>query len=696
MKFVRMIRIVAILCFLLVYNILQGQEHPRLRELLNIPYIGDIKGASNSDRLIFTVNEKGRRNIYIADGPDYIVRKVTNFEEDDAQEITSLSISPDGKWAVFARGGDHGANSSAVAVNSASFIEPTKIEIYTLSLTDNKLFNVGVGDFPIFHPSNQSITYLRGGNIWTAPVGRDNSGKQLVHMRGSAGNMQWSPDGKQLAFASRRGAYSFVGIYTNSETRLRWVSPSYHTDAFPQWSPDGKKIAFIRRNAKGGALDSITSVKYQPWAILVADLQSDKVSELYAAPVKQEASYPRIAGGVNLRWNNQSYITFMSYEDGWPHLYRVDTRSKAVKQLTKGNFTVEGVGYDNLGDNIIFAANTGKDKLDFDRTHIGRVNISTGKLEMLTEGEGIESTPFYFNNDHQICFRSSTYESPVQPTVYTVATSKTKNIASDFYKILVTDFVKPEQIFITSDDGVRFSAQYYKPRNVKKDLPALVYIHGGPRRQMYLGWHHRGYYFHDYIVNQYLVQQGYAVLSVNYRMGTGYGYDFQHPKGGGAFGVSEYLDILAAGKWLQSQTDIDINKIGVFGGSYGGYLTAMALGKNSDIFKVGVDIHGVHSRVRKQNPDFYAPDFELASKLNWESSPSRWVDGWKSPVLLIHGDDDQNVAFSQSIDIYNRLKEKDVEVEVLVLPDENHHWQLFENLIKVKEATVNFINRKLK
>src|SRR5690606_19942738 len=118
--------------------------------------------------------------------------------------------------------------------------------------------------------------------------------------------------------------------------------------------------------------------------------------------------------------------------------------------------------------------------------------------------------------------------------------------------------------------------------------------------------------------------------------------------------------------------------------------------KNSDIFKAGVDIHGVHNRERKQNPSQYAPDFELATQLNWESSPSKWVDSWRSPVLIIHGDDDQNVAFSQSIDLYNRLKKQNVEVEVLVLPDENHHWQLFENLVKAKEATVDFLNRKLK
>lgn len=683
------------LTLLLLSNVTFAQE-TELAKLYAIPYIGKIEGAANIDRLAFVANEQGRRNIYIADGPDRVIKKVTHFDEDDAQEITSLSISDDGNWIVFVRGGEHGGNSSATAINPASLIENTSIEVFSLSLVDNKLYKIGVGDYPIFHPDNKSISYLRSGQIWTSPVNKGSAGKPLFHMRGTAGNMQWSPDGTQLAFVSRRGTHSFIGIYARESSRIRWIAPSLYTDGFPQWSPDGSKLVFLRREASGGAIDSLTVSKFQPWSIILADLRADIITEMYKAPSVKEASYPRIGGGVNLRWKNANYISFMSYEDGWPHLYRLDVRSKDVNQLTKGEFAVDNISYDAKGENIVFAANTGNDKFDFERSHIGMVDVESGKLTMLTQGEGIETSPFFYNSDKLIAFSASTYDKPVQPTVYELHDAKQHIVAGELFKGLNTNFVKPEQVFITSEDGIKFSAQYFKSTTTEKKKPALVYIHGGPRRQMYLGWHHIDYYFYDYIMNQYLVQQGYTVLSVNYRMGTGYGYDFQHPKSAGNLGASEYLDILAAGKWLREQHDIDQNRIGVFGGSYGGYLTAMALAKNSDIFKAGVDIHGVHTRQRKQNPDFYAPDFDLATKLNWDSSPSRWVDGWKSPVLLIHGDHDLNVAFSQSIDLFNRLKDKNVDVEVLVLPDETHHWHLFEHVVKVKEATVDFFNRKLK
>src|SRR5690606_26888362 len=175
-----------------------------------------------------------------------------------------------------------------------------------------------------------------------------------------------------------------------------------------------------------------------------------------------------------------------------------------------------------------------------------------------------------------------------------------------------------------------------------------------------------------------------------YRLGIGYGYDFQHAEKAGANGASEYLDILASGKWLATQSFVDENRIGIYGGSYGGFLTAMALAKNSDIFKVGVDIHGVHNRTRGTGSTVSSAD-----SVAREYSPSKWVDTWTSPVLIIHGDDDYNVAFSQSIDLFNRLIGKNVEVEYLVLPDETHHWMLYENLLKVKEATASFIKKKL-
>lgn len=108
----------------------------------------------------------------------------------------------------------------------------------------------------------------------------------------------------------------------------------------------------------------------------------------------------------------------------------------------------------------------------------------------------------------------------------------------------------------------------------------------------------------------------------------------------------------------------------------------MALSRNSDVFKVGVDIHGAHYRMLKGT----SPNSGVADSITLD---------WKSPVLIIHGDDDQNVAFKESIDLANRLIGKGRDVEYLVFPDENHHWMLFENLIKVNQATVQFFKERM-
>src|SRR6202012_4265143 len=107
-----------------------------------------------------------------------------------------------------------------------------------------------------------------------------------------------------------------------------------------------------------------------------------------------------------------------------------------------------------------------------------------------------------------------------------------------------------------------------------KNQPGLIFVHGGPPRQMMLGWSYMDYYSHAYAMNQWYAAHGYTVLSVNYRLGIGYGYDFQHPKKGGATGSSEYQDVLAGGRVLQQTPGVDGGRIGIWGGSYGGLLTA--------------------------------------------------------------------------------------------------------------------------
>jgi dipeptidyl aminopeptidase/acylaminoacyl peptidase len=202
-------------------------------------------------------------------------------------------------------------------------------------------------------------------------------------------------------------------------------------------------------------------------------------------------------------------------------------------------------------------------------------------------------------------------------------------------------------------------------------------------------------------MNQYLASRGFVVLSVNYRLGIGYGYEFHQPPGAGSRGAAEYQDVKAGAEYLRALSQVDRARIGIYGGSYGGFLTAMALARNSDLFAAGVDLHGVHewwSEEQHWRPTLGqdAPDLAQAKKLAFESSPISTISQWRSPVLLIQGDDDRNVPFDQTVDLGQRLRAQKTPFEVLVFPDDIHDFLLWRDWVHAYQATADFFDRVLK
>lgn len=667
------------------------------------PFPSELTAASTGSKIAWVFNENGRRNIWVSEGPQWQARKITSYDSDDGQEITSLSFTPDGNRLVYVRGGDHGSNwDDHVTVNTLSLNNPPKVQILSVSFDGGEIKVLGDGEEPVIS-SKGIVAFHKGGQIWTVPADGSTAASQLFTARGNNSDPVWSPDGSSLAFQSNRQDHSFIGIYAAAFASIKWIDPSYKRDATPRWSSDGKRIAFIRMPGAGGAPDSVLRRKHNPWAICVADVVTGAAKVIWKAPTTLRGSLPTTHGGTNLHWS-KSKIVFLAYTDGWPHLYSISPDGGSPVLLSPGNFMAEYIRKGTDDNKFLFAGNAGDDPLDIDRRHIVSVHADRQGIKVLTPGSGLEWTPVMTGDQKSIAFISATPQRPPLPAVMPAEGGKVtligeQLVSRDFPKALVT----PKQITFKSPDGFMVNAQLFNYPGGPAKKPAIVYIHGGPPRQMLLGWHYSDYYSNAYAMNQYLASRGFIVLSVNYRLGIGYGYEFHNPENAGTSGAAEYTDIKAAGEWLSRQPDVDPKKIGVYGGSYGGYLTAMALAKDSELFAAGVDIHGVHDRTIERTrslvmPDRYerAPDADLALKVAWESSPIAYMSSWKSPVLVIHGDDDRNVRFSQSTDLVRRLEKLNIPTETLVIPDDTHHFMLHAKQLKVNKATADFFERRLK
>lgn len=669
------------------------------------PFTNELTASAGTNRIAWAMNEDGKRNVYVAEGPAYTPHMLTHFNSDDGQEISSLILSDDGQWVVFVRGGDHGANyDTGLPINPSGSATPFKMQVAIVPFAGGDVKYIGEGDNPVI-AANNLVAFIKNGQVWTYDPSTGANAKNLFTARGNSGGLQWSPKGQELAFVSARTGHSMIGVFSMSDSSVHWVAPSFAIDQSPRWSPDGKQLAFVRRPLNAGEPDSLLVNRPQPWQICIAAPGDSKAVSIWTSAKSLRGSVPTTDGGTNLHWAAGNNIVFLSYQDGWPHLYSIPATGGKALLLTPGQFMCEHISISADKKHLFFSANTGNDPLDIDRRHAAMVSVDKADLRILTPGAGIEWTPVMPANDNTVAFISATAQRPPLPALVSLSDNSIQLLAADRIPASFphNKLVTPKQVLFTSPDGLTIHGQLFEPPNSNGKHPAIVYIHGGPPRQMLLGWHYSDYYANAYACNQYLASLGFVVLSVNYRLGIGYGYEFHQPPHAGIKGAAEYTDIKAAGEWLRKQSFVDAGKIGVYGGSYGGYLTAMALAKDSKLFAAGVDIHGVHDWVGRStlltafnNRYEKAPDLAAAVKTGWQSSPVSDISHWTSPVLIIHADDDRNVPFDQSIDLVSRLEKRKIPFESLLIADDTHHWMRFSNAVKVYAAAADYFVRKLK
>lgn len=652
---------------------------------------------SNGDKVAWVENKEGVRNIWLAASPDFEAKMITAYELDDGQVISRLVFNADDSKLYFIRGG--APNGRGEIPNPALNTQGADRSIWEIDLSTNALKKIAEGSGHTLSPDGKTLLFVKSGEVFSYDLSVE-EGKpfQLIHTRGRTSTLSFSPNGKRVALESSRGDHSFIGVFTWADSSLIYLDPTVDHDVNPVWSPDSKKLAFMRVPNEDDRLPFMPRRESLPWSIRIADIDKNETVEVWKVKEGRGSAFRFISAANQLMWTATNHIIFPYEGDGWTHLYSLDANSKNVILLTPGNFEVQFVAVSADGKNVVFSSNQD----DIDRQHLWQYNIETNKLEQLTKGTGIEWSP-RMNKNGSLFYLASGPTMAAHVEMIISKGGKSKNLHPEGIPDRFPDskeLVIPQQVIFRAADGLKIHGQLFVPKNLKKrvKLPAVMFFHGGSRRQMLLGFHHSGYYHNAYSLNQYLASQGFVVLSVNYRSGIGYGMEFREALNYGARGASEFNDVLGGGMYLQNRPDVDPDRIGLWGGSYGGFLTAMGLAKASDMFAAGVDIHGVHDWnivIKNFVSSYDAGKNEAAAKLAFDSSPLAYVDTWRSPVLLIHGDDDRNVPFSESVNMVESLRRQGVEFEQLVFPDEVHGFLLHRSWIKAYKATADFFKRML-
>jgi dipeptidyl aminopeptidase/acylaminoacyl peptidase len=661
-----------------------------IEQVLSAPFPSSLVANRADGRVAWVSNDRGRRNVWVAEpsGRGYAARAVTHYEADDGADMGELSWDAADGLVLYSHGGslEGGGPTNIMSLPSG----PSAQQVWAASVSGGEPRLIGPGHSPAVAPGGGQVAYLLGGQVWTAPLQGEGKASQLIVDRGQTREIAWSPDGSRLAFVSTRGDHSVIGVYDFAAKAITWLQPSVDTDASPAWSPDGARLAFIRLPAGAGGFFAGDWHDAQPWSIWVADARTGRGRAVWTADVGEGSKFQEWAGGPALVWGKGDRLAFPWEKTGWLHLWSVSANGGPARDLTPGRFEISVVSPSADGARLAYSSNQD----DIDHRHLWEVSLAGGAPKRLTSGDTIEDYPVIAGDGRLFALHGD-----ARRMIEPVSLDASGRMGALAPQLVPADFpasklVEPQQVVFTSPDGVQVHGQLFlPPEGVAAKGPAMLFFHGGPIRQMLLGWHPMDAYAFMYGMNQYLASEGYVVLSVNYRGGTGYGLDFREPKDFGWMGSSELKDIEGAVAYLRTRPDVDPARIGIWGGSYGGLMTALGLARHSDLLAAGVDYAGVHDWAKfvAQIPGVDAAVLKRA----YDASAMATIDKWRSPVLVVHADDDRNVPFAQSVELVEGLRKNHVEFEQIVIPNEIHDLLRHQSWVDFFAATDDFLNRKL-
>lgn len=648
-----------------------------------LPQPAQVSAAQRADALAWLNRQAGRQELWVTRGAD---SQLVYRYEDDGQAVSGLTISPDGAWLAYVRGSV--PNAQGEVSNPLNLPDVQQRVLWMIPAQANATPRRVAGDGSpvvsggVFSPDGALLAWTAGRDAWALDL-KDGAAqpRRLFTIRGTASELAWSPDARRLGFVSRRGTHGFVGVLDLASREIRYLSPGIDSDQMPAWSPEGRYLAFLRVPEPVQSYRFTPRLTSIPWSIMLADFETGDVRTLWTAEQGLGSTAGKAQGSARgenglrtpLLWTHDRHLVFSWERTGWSRLYRINIDSGSAVLLTEGDGEIPAAALSQDGRSVYYVANA----LERERFELYQVDAKGGVAQRISAGLGAaHRQPPVALVDGRVAFLGYDAHTPAQ--VMTVGArgepvAVKRDLVSPAFP--ADALVKPQVVEIVAEDGVQSNALLFRPKGVRKDAkrPAVLYAHGGSRLIETFEPHH-GWGFVEA-----LVQRGYVVLAPNYRSGIGYGLAFREAPGYGGSGGTDTRDIIAAGRFLAGLPDVNPRRMGIFGISYGGYLTTHAMARAPELWAAGASLVGVADWQMEMELDRGgAPlPFRLSQRMQYEdlafeSSASAHLDRWRAPILFVSGDDDADGWLAQAIELGQRLRSRGIEVEALVEPGGTH------------------------
>ncbi|HEV2439412.1 MAG TPA: S9 family peptidase [bacterium] len=495
-------------------------------------------------------------------------------------------------------------------------------------------------------------------------------------------SIRWSPDGRALAFAAELaapGAYDVYRLDPGGTKIERLAGHDGGQCTTVRWSPDGRRLAVTR------------TWDYAHGGVGVLDVATGNEHTLL--PIDESADHQALG------WTDDGRALLVSSNAtpaGTYGVARVDVEAGAVTWLDRDEWDVELLDVSPAGDQYVCARNEGG-------THAVVLRAVDGGVRPIALPPGVVAGAAFSPDGRSIALLHGAAVSPFELWVFDVPSGddSAETAPVQLSRSLVgglgrDDFVRPSRVIYPSCDGTPISAYVYLPPGARPDrsAPAIVYVHGGPAAQHMNGWAP---------LVQYLVSHGFAVIAPNYRGSTGFGRAFEEGNmrdmGGG-----DLRDVVAAAEVIAASGYVDPRRVAVMGGSYGGYLTLMALTKDPDRWAAGVAIVPFANWFTEyEHEDQTLRDSDRArmgdpvedADLWRDRSPIFFADRIRAPLLVLAGANDVRCPAEEAEQIARAVRANGGVAELHVYPDEGHGFRRRENEIDAHRRTVAFLRSHL-